>query len=94
MQAGLASDVNIVSFWSQFTGHGTEVTGAVWDAYKLEADGPFCTELSAHWHYSPEGSEWGKLPQLPSYTDKMLLRSHYMVGVTLRVGVLVVSILS
>ncbi|PNF26908.1 hypothetical protein B7P43_G15113 [Cryptotermes secundus] len=90
LQAGLASDVNIVSFWTQLTGRGTEVIGAVWDAYKLGGGSPLCTELIARWHYSPERrSGWGKLPQLQSYMDKMLVRSRYMAGVTLKVGVLV-----
>jgi hypothetical protein len=64
---------------------------AVWDAYKLGVGGPLRTELSGRWHYSPQRSGWGTLPQLPSYSHKMLLRSRHIAGVTLRVGVLLVS---
>jgi hypothetical protein len=83
----MGSDVNIVSFWSTLN----EVTGVVWDAYKLGADAPLCTNLNAHWHYAPKRSGWGMITRLPSYMDKLLTRSHNMARITLRVGVLVVS---
>lgn len=84
----MGSDVNIVSFWSTLN----EVTGVVWDVYKFRADAPLRTNLNARWHYVPNRSGWGMLTRLPSYMDKLLARSHNMARITLRVGVLVVSI--
>jgi hypothetical protein len=87
------SDVNIVSFWSSLTEEGTEVKGTVWDVFKLETNALSCTYLKAHWHYSTKRkSGWRNAAQLPSYTDKLLMRLHDIAGVTLRVGVLVVCI--
>ncbi|XP_021931955.1 glutamate receptor ionotropic, kainate 3-like isoform X3 [Zootermopsis nevadensis] len=85
LQAGVGSHVNIVSFWSTLN----EVTGVVWDAYKLGADAPLCTNFNAQWHYAPKRSGWGIFTQLPSYMDKLLARSHDMTSVILRVGVIV-----
>jgi hypothetical protein len=84
----VGSDVNIVNFWSTLD----EVTGVVWDAYKLGAGAPLCINLNIRWHYAPKKSGWGTLAQLPSYMDKLLTRSHNMAEITLRVGILVVSI--
>lgn len=92
-QAGLDSDVNIVSFWSSLTDEGIEVEGTVWHAFKLQTESLSCANLNAHWHYSANRlSRWQKTSPLPSYTDKLLGRSRDMAGITLRVGILVVCI--
>jgi hypothetical protein len=89
----VASDINIVSFQSTLTKEGVEVTGTVWDVYKLGVDTPLCTNTNAHWHYAPNGrSDWEMPAQLPSYMGKLLIRSQNMARVTLRVGIIVVSI--
>ena len=89
----MESDVNIVSFWSSLTQEGTEVTGTVWEAFKLETNALMCTNVNAYWHYSANRmSGWRNGAQLRSYMGKLLMRSHDMAGVTLRVGVIVVCI--
>ena len=86
------SDVNIVSFWSSLTQEGPEVTGTVWEAFTLETSAVRCTNASAYWHYSANRmSGWRNGAQLRPYMGKLLMRSHDMAGVTLRVGVIVVG---
>ncbi|GFG33183.1 hypothetical protein Cfor_01144 [Coptotermes formosanus] len=90
LQAGVDSDVNIVSFWSSLTEEGTEVRGTVSEAFKLQTNTLSCTNLNAHWHYSTRRKGgWKNFAQPPSYMDKLLMRSRDIAGVTLRVGVLV-----
>ena len=87
------SDVNIVSFWPSLTQEGTEVTGTVWEVFKLDTNTFLCTNVSAYWQYSANRiSAWRKGAPLRSYMGKLLMRSHDMAGVTLRVGVIVVCI--
>ena len=89
----MQSDVNIVSFWSSVTQAGTAVTGTVWEAFKLQTNALMCSNVSAYWHYSADRtSGWRNGAQLRSYMGKLLMRSHDMAAVTLRVGVIVVCI--
>ena len=92
-QSGVQSDVNIVRFWSSLTQEGTEVTGTVWEVFKLDTNTLLCTNVNAYWHYSANRiSAWRNGAQLQSYMGKLFIRSRDMAGVTLRVGVIVVCI--
>jgi hypothetical protein len=87
------SDVNIVRFWSSLTQEGTEVTGTVWEAFKLDTNTLLCNNANAYWLYSANRiSGWRNGAQLRSYMGKLFIRSHNMAGVILRVGVIVVRI--
>ena len=89
----MPSDVNIVSFWSSLTQEGTEVTGTVWEVFKLERDTLLCTNVNGYWQYSANRTTaWRNGAPLWSYMRKLPIRSHDMAGVTLRVGVIVVCI--
>ena len=89
----LKSDVNVVTFHSNLGQKSLQMEALIWDIYKLKAGNPLKLNLIGHWYQHLDGkSGWSSETHLPNYEQKLIDRSCCLDQITLKIGVLMVSV--